>query len=180
MNGNERRQKIISILNSSDSPIMASELAAEFSVSRQVIVQDIALIRSKGMDIIATRRGYFVNGTAQYSRVFKVIHSDDEVEEELKLIVDLGGHVEDVFIYHKLYDIVRAKMNIRSRRDIEHYINEIRSGRSSLLKNVTSGYHYHTITAESEEVLDIINDELGKRGFLAELKEYEPEELGRN
>ena len=39
---------------------------------------------------------------------------------------------------------------------------------------MTSGYHYHTVTAESEEVLDQIQEELQKRGFLAELRDYEP------
>lgn len=59
-------------------------------------------------------------------------------------IVDLGGTVEDVFVYHKVYGVLRAEMNIKSRMDIRNYMEEIRSGKSSLLKNVTSGYHYHT------------------------------------
>ena len=48
------------------------------------------------------------------------------------------------------------------------------AGKSSLLKNVTSGYHYHTIDAESEEILDAIQEELRQRGFLAKLQDYEP------
>jgi predicted ATPase len=47
-------------------------------------------------------------------------------------------------------------------------------GKSSLLKNVTSGYHYHTIDAESEEILDAIQEELQQKGFLAKLQDYEP------
>jgi transcriptional regulator of NAD metabolism len=37
---------------------------------------------------------------------------------------------------------------------------------------LTSNYHYHTIVAESERILDIIQEELGKRGFLAKLQDY--------
>ena len=103
-----------------------------------------------------------------------MVHSDDEVEEELSTIVDAGGHVRDVFVYHKVYGVLRADMNIKSRRDIKNYLDEISSGKSSLLKNVTSGYHYHTILAYSEDILDAIQDELQQKGFLAKLQDYEP------
>ena len=103
-----------------------------------------------------------------------MVHSDDEVEEELSTIVDAGGHVRDVFVYHKVYGVLRADMNIKSRRDIKNYLDEINSGKSSLLKNVTSGYHYHTILADSEDILDAIQDELQQKGFLAKLQDYEP------
>jgi hypothetical protein len=107
-------------------------------------------------------------------RVFKVIHEDDEVEKELTAIVDLGGVVEDVFVYHKVYGVLRADMNIKSRMDIQKYLEEIKSGKSKLLKNVTSGYHYHTIRAERVEILDMIQEELENFGFLAKLQDYEP------
>ena len=100
--------------------------------------------------------------------------ADDEVEKELTTIVDLGGTVEDVFVYHKVYGVLRAEMNIKSRMDIRNYIEEIRSGKSSLLKNVTSGYHYHTVRAERVEILDMIQEELQKKGLLAKLQDYEP------
>ena len=88
--------------------------------------------------------------------------------------MDMGGYVKDVFVYHKVYGVLRADMNIKSRMDIRKYMENIRSGKSSLLKNVTSGFHYHTIVADSEELLDMIQEELSKRGFLAKLQDYEP------
>jgi transcriptional regulator of NAD metabolism len=106
--------------------------------------------------------------------VFKVIHSDDEVREELSAIVDLGGIIEDVFVYHRVYGVIRGPLNIRSRLDIEKYLQNIESGKSKLLKNTTSGYHYHTVTAASEEILDLIQEKLQERGFLAKLQDYEP------
>lgn len=174
MTGSERRKELLNILNNSEKPVSGSKLAEKLHVSRQVIVQDITLLRSTGNDIMSTHRGYVINKNNEYTRVFKVIHADEDVEKELSLIVDLGGRIKDVFIYHKVYNIVRGELNIKSRMDIRNYLEEIRSGKSSLLKNVTSGYHYHTVTADSEKILDIIQDELKKAGFLAELQDYEP------
>ena len=92
MNGDERRKKIINILSSSKSPVAGVALAKELDVSRQVIVQDIALLRANGAAIFSTNRGYLIQADKQYSRVLKVVHEDDEVEEELSTIVDAGGH----------------------------------------------------------------------------------------
>lgn len=174
MNGEQRRDKIIQMLKGSSKPIPGVALAKKFDVSRQVIVQDIALLRANGTDILSSNRGYLLPGDTQFQRVFKVQHEDDEVEKELTTIVDLGGVVEDVFVYHKVYGVLRAEMNIKSRMDIYKYLEDIRSGKSSLLKNVTSGYHYHTIRADSEEILDLIQSQLQEKGFLAKLQDYEP------
>ena len=174
MNGEERRKKIVKMLTTGTKPIPGVALAKQFDVSRQVIVQDIALLRANGMNIFSTNRGYLIQKDSVASRVFKVYHSDDDVEKELTTIVDLGGIIEDVFVYHKVYGVLRADMNIKSRMDIRRYMEEMATGKSSFLKNVTSGFHYHTILADSEEILDIIQEELGKQGFLAKLQDYEP------
>ena len=170
MSGEERRGKIIQALKNSDKAVSATTLAKEFDVSRQVIVQDVALLRANGKNIFSTNRGYLIQEDEETTRVFKVQHEDDEVEKELTTIVDLGGTVEDVFVY----GVLRAEMNIKSRMDIRNYMEEIRSGKSSLLKNVTSGYHYHTVRAERVEILDMIQEELQKKGLLAKLQDYEP------
>ncbi len=175
MSGETRRKQIVQLLSQSEKPIPGITLAEKFQVSRQVIVQDIALIRANGVDIFSTNRGYLVHQqTQQVSRVFKVMHEDEDVEDELSTIVDYGGQVKDVFVYHKVYGVVRAELNIKSRIDIVNYLKEIRSGKSSLLKNVTSGYHYHTISAETETLLDLIQEKLQEKGYLAKLQDYEP------
>ena len=174
MSGEERRGKIIQALKNSDKAVSATTLSKEFDVSRQVIVQDVALLRANGKNIFSTNRGYLIQEDEETTRVFKVQHEDDEVEKELTTIVYLGGTVEDVFVYHKVYGVLRAEMNIKSRMDIRNYMEEIRSGKSSLLKNVTSGYHYHTVRAERVEILDMIQEELQKKGLLAKLQDYEP------
>ena len=174
MNGYERRMNIIEYLQNSDKAVSGKDLASLYRVSRQVIVQDIALLRANATAIFSTNRGYVLQEKNVCKRVFKVQHTDEEVEEELSIIVDMGGFVKDVFVYHKVYGVLKAEMNIKSRMDIRKYMEDINSGKSSLLKNVTSGYHYHTISADSEEILDMIQEDLSKRGFLAKLQDYEP------
>lgn len=174
MSGKERREKIIRLLTEDHKPVRGRELASMFGVSRQVIVQDIAILRAEKYEIASTNTGYLLTNQEMPSRVFKVTHTDKEVEDELKLIVDYGGIVEDVFVFHKIYGTVRADLNIRSRVDIEQFMKDIHSGKSSLLKNITSGYHYHTVEAPTEALLDLIQEKLAQKGFLAELQDVEP------
>lgn len=166
MDGQERREKILDELYTSSVPLSGSALAKSFNVSRQVIVQDIALIRAAGHSVISTNRGYILEKKEAVSRVFKVSHTDEQVQEELSLIVDLGGTVSDVFVNHKVYGRLRVEMNIKCRSDIERFVYGIKSGKSRPLKNLTSNYHYHTVTAESEEILDAIENELEANGML--------------
>ena len=168
MSGKERRSEIVQYLTHQNEPVSGTALAQEFGVSRQVIVQDIAILRSANIDILSTNRGYLVqeNSYQGISRIFKCCHSDEQAEDELNCIVDQGGIVDNVFVNHKVYGKIEAKMNIRSRRDVKEYMKRIHSGKSTLLKNITSDYHYHTIYAESEEILDAIENELSEHGYL--------------
>ena len=103
MNGEIRRSEILQKLQNSGRAISGNALAKTFGVSRQVIVQDIALLRAQGIHITPTNRGYLLErSTGRATRVFKVIHTEEEVEDELTRIVDLGGTIKDVFIYHRV------------------------------------------------------------------------------
>lgn len=174
MGGESRRKQIPQILKNSNGPVPGTELARQLNVSRQIIVQDMALLRANGIPVLSTNRGYMIQEEKSVSRVFKVVHTDEQVEEELNLFVDHGARVEDVFVFHKVYGIVKAPMNIKSRRDVQNYLNDILTGKSTQLKNITANYHYHTITAENEQILDMIQEELKQKGFLARLQDYEP------
>lgn len=164
----ERRREIIRIICESKEPVPAKELARLCDVSRQVIVQDMALIREAGIDIIATNRGYIVNAPHAAQRVFKVSHTDEQMEDELCAIVDLGGKVVNVMINHRVYGRMEARLDINSRKKVTEFIENIRLGKSSPLKNITSNYHYHTVEAENEEVLNGIEDVLREKGYLVE------------
>lgn len=166
MNGNERRQEILKMIQNSPNPVSGTFLAGKFSVSRQVIVQDIALLRAADYDIISTNRGYLCQTPAMVSRVFYVYHTDKDMERELNLIVDCGGIAEDVFIKHGVYGHLQAQLGIRSRKQVKEFVEDIGEGKSSPLKNLTSGFHYHTVLADSQQTLDLIEEGLFREGFL--------------
>lgn len=170
MTGTRRREEIVNTIQNSTIPVSGKELAARFEVSRQVIVQDIALIRAAGYDIISTNRGYILNAPNLVERVFKVNHTDEQMEDELCAIVDLGGKIKNVMVNHKVYGTMKATLNINSRRKVKEFMEDIESGKSSPLKNITSNYHYHKVEADSEETLDMIEDVLRKKGYLVEAK----------
>ena len=174
MNTGERRGEILKILKQAEVPIAARELAGRFGVSRQVIVQDLAVIRASTPGILSTTKGYVMEQDSSCTREFKVRHSQDKAAQELNLIVDCGGHVKNISISHRVYGRVSAEMDIRSRQDVSEFIQALQNSRSTVLSSATSGYHYHTIRAESKEILDIIQEELQKAGFLAKLQDYEP------
>ena len=181
LTGEERRNKILTLLSSADAPLSGSELSRELGVSRQVIVTDIALLRASRSDIMATPSGYVLIRTmedpqaaAAFRRIFKVNHTDEQIETELTCIVDLGGVVLDVYIDHKVYGTLSAPMNIRIRRDVKHFLDDLRSGVSTPLKNITHGYHYHTVEAASAQILDEIEAALQEKGFLLEVITEKP------
>ena len=57
-----RRRAVAQILEEAEGPVSAAALARRFSVSRQIIVGDVALLRAGGADILATPRGYLLGG----------------------------------------------------------------------------------------------------------------------
>ena len=180
MKAGERREQLKKILAQSAVPVSGSALAKILSVSRQVIVTDIAILRAEGFEIISTSQGYMTPEVKQCKRIFKVHHSREECETELNLFVDCGAVVKDVFVSHRAYGVLRGELDIRSRLDVQAFLESIRSGKSTLLSSTTEGYHYHTLLAPSESVLDTIENRLWEMGFLAKTLDYEPEELKEN
>ena len=166
MNGTNRRQRILQMLGTDKPPVSGTSLAKQFSVSRQIIVQDIAIIRAEGHDVISTNRGYILNKPVHIRREMRVFHTNEEIEDELNTLVDLGGIVDD----HKAYGTISAKLNITSRLDVRRFLDKIVTGECAPLKDVTAGYHFHTVTADSEETLDLIESTLLNKGFLCPLE----------
>lgn len=169
MRADERRREILSLLGNTENPIPANTLKERFDVSRQVIVQDIAILRANGYDITSTNRGYVLNVKAQATRVFKCRHSFEELVEEGELIISSGGRIEDVFVNHRIYGRISARLDLNNRIHVEELYRSLVSGASKPLMSVTDGYHYHTVTADSEGALDEIEQKLRLRGFLIEI-----------
>lgn len=167
MKANDRRKAIVNLLLSSNEAISGGKLSEEFGVSRQIIVQDITVLKGSGYDILSTHNGYLIQKSPLKERVFKVYHTTDQTEDELNLIVGLGGTVVDVYVWHKVYGKVVAPLNIFSFLHVKQFIEGVRTGKSTELMNITGGYHYHTIRAESDEILNKIYTVLKDRGYIA-------------
>ena len=125
MKAEKRRKDIIGYLLSVDKPVSGTTLSEKFGVSRQIIVQDITVLKAEGYDILSTHYGYVLHGTPHKERVIKVYHTTNETEDELNTIVDLGGIVADVFVWHKVYGKMSAKLNIFSTLQIKQFITII-------------------------------------------------------
>ena len=181
MNAEQRRQEILNLLEQAEAPMSGTELARKLGVSRQIVVQDMALLRAQTKEqIVSTYQGYIlIRAKTPCSRAFKVRHGADRTREELQLIVDLGGKIKDVFIYHSVYGVVRGELNITSRADIEAFLKRLAESVSAPLMQITDDFHYHTVTADTEETLDRIADALKAQNFLAPLREHEPDGVSR-
>ena len=103
MDGHTRRENLRQRLQGAKTPISGAVLAAAFQVSRQVIVQDIALLRAQDVPVISTNRGYLILGEACRVHRFKVRHDLSRMEEELNIFVDAGATVRNVTIDHPVY-----------------------------------------------------------------------------
>ncbi len=165
----QRRIEIEKRLLNANIYLSGTMLAEEFNVSRQVIVQDIAILRAKGIQIIATPQGYIIQ-KAEISGIKKVIksshHTLDELKEELEIIIDNGGSVLDVIVEHDVYGEIKVDLNLTSRKEIISFIQSLTASVSRPLSTVTNGIHFHTVEVKNEQdFIDIIN-ELSKKKYL--------------
>ncbi|MDK2820623.1 MAG: uncharacterized protein PWP31_588 [Clostridia bacterium] len=169
MKTEERRRKIKELLNSK-VPQTGNNLAEILGVSRQVIVQDIAVLRAAGVEILATPQGYLLPGSSDcFKRTFACRHDLEGLEKELILMVDYGGKVIDVSIEHPMYGELRGYLMLSSRYDVQKYVRDLQnSGAQPLYTLTDSGVHLHTVEASSRQILDNIESALAKEGFLLE------------
>lgn len=175
MNVEERRGEILNVLRQAKTPIAAKTLADRFNVSRQVIVQDMAVIRASTPGISSTCRGYVMQQPAACYREYKVCHDADQMALEFNLIVDCGGHIKNISISHRVYGRITTDIDVRSRQDVNDFIQNFENSKSTMLSSATYGYHYHLVEADSEERLDLIQERLQQAGILAPLLPWEQE-----
>ena len=117
MTGADRRKQILSLMQNACQPLPGVVLGKETGVSRQVVVQDIALLRTEGYPIVSTTRGYYLDQPKQAVRLVKVYHTNEQMEDELSTIVNLGGSVLDVIINHRSYGKLSAPLRIKCQRE---------------------------------------------------------------
>lgn len=170
MDANERRIEIKRLLNLAEEPIKGTDLSEKLEVSRQVIVQDIAILRARGENILATPQGYLIPKIYERNKLIKTIaciHSNnEELEEELRLIVDLGGKVIDVIVEHPLYGEIKSQLQIGSRHDLNLFINSLNETKAEPLSSLTGGVHLHTIEVDDEKIFSKIKEKLIEKNYL--------------
>lgn len=164
-----RRNKIIEILSNSSDPVTGSSLASQLGVTRQVIVQDIAVLRAQGHKILATPRGYTILVEPRLpgiTKLFAVRHNRAQTREELYTIVDLGLEVVDVIVDHPVYGQLTGQLSLSNRQEVDQFIRTIEETGAGLLSSLTDGVHLHTIRGFDKSQFDILENLLEKKGFL--------------
>jgi len=168
----ERRDKILNDLRKNHRPIKGTELAEMYNVTRQVIVQDIALLRARGENILATPQGYLIPKIDTERRIEKKIVCKhklySEIEDELRTIVDLGGKAIDVIVEHPIYGEIRGSLEIDSRLDVEEFMSHLKNTSAEPLSSLTEGVHIHTIEVRDEESFRRIKAVLKEKGYLVD------------
>ncbi|MDG4655381.1 transcription repressor NadR [Ectobacillus antri] len=168
--GEERRSLILQWLVEATRPLSGSELSKKTNVSRQVIVQDISLLKARNEPIMATAQGYVylkpISKLPKYERVIACNHTPEQVSEELSLLVDHGVTIKDVKVEHPVYGDITAPIMVSNRYEIGQYLNKIAETNASYLSQLTGGVHLHTIEADTEDKLDAACEALAFAGFL--------------
>jgi transcriptional regulator of NAD metabolism len=169
MEGEKRRIKILNILNNQKDAISGSTLAKKLNVSRQIIVQDIPLLRATNKQILSTNKGYILfhqEISSKCKRVYKVKHKNDEMLDELYTIVDAGGELINVVVEHPIYGQILVDLVIKNRVDAENFVSAVEKYKTKPLTALTDGVHFHTVEGANKNVLDLIEKKLMKKGYL--------------
>ncbi len=166
----ERRKRLVEMLaENPDVPISGSQLASSLGVSRQVIVQDVAVLRAKGEGIIATPRGYTLLPGGKplgVTRLLAVKHTREDTRQELYASVDLGVEVVDVIVDHPVYGQLTGQLSLHTRADVDMFLKTIDQTGAGLLSSLTDGVHLHTVRASNLKQIAALEETLRNRGFL--------------
>ena len=169
MHADERRTRLLEILQDKNEYQNATRLAQELGVSRQIIVSDVAILRERGWDIISTPRGYLLDERSDwgYSGTVACRHDGEGVRREFYIVVDNGGAVIDISVEHPIYGQITARLDIRSRYDADLFIDRCREEKAVLLSALTDGLHLHRIGVQRREDFLRIRAALKEAGILA-------------
>ena len=162
-----RREAIARVLEDAGGPVSATALAERFSVSRQIIVGDIALLRAAGAEILATPRGYVLDrreeGTAY---TVACVHRPEEMEAELNAMVDAGAEVVDVIVEHPVYGQLTGLLGVRSRYDVREFLRRVEAHGARPLSELTGGIHLHTVRCPDEKTFQQVEGSLQNENIL--------------
>jgi transcriptional regulator of NAD metabolism len=168
MDARARRASIMGILLR-ESPITGSSLASRLGVTRQVIVQDMAVLRAQGERVLATSRGYTLLQDASPPGMIKLMavrHDREHTRDELYTIVDLGLEVIDVTVEHPVYGQLTGLLSLSSRAEVEEFMRTVEETRAGLLSSLTNGVHVHSVRGRDKSQFDAVEEALRKKGYL--------------
>lgn len=166
MTAEQRRQEILTLLEQTDTPLSAAALAHRFSVSRQIVVGDVALLRAQGREIVATARGYVIPAPAGLVRQVACRHTAAQTREELDAMVDCGCTVIDVIVEHPVYGQLTGQLHLSSRYDVGQFLQKVSRSGARPLSALTGGVHLHTILCPDEAAWHRVRAALDQAGFL--------------
>ena len=167
MNASQRRERILEYLKAAQPPLSATALAQKLSVSRQIIVGDVALLRAGGLDITATPRGYLLPRLpAGITCTFACRHRADQMEEELNAMVDQGCTVLDVIVEHPIYGQLTGPLRVSNRYEVAQFVARCKEEEAAPLSQLTEGVHLHTLLCPDQGAADRVREALEKLDFL--------------
>ncbi|MBE3576944.1 MAG: transcription repressor NadR [Limnochordales bacterium] len=165
----ERRRQLVRWLQQADQPLTGAELASRLGVSRQVIVQDMAVLRAAGTPVVATPRGYLLLPAALpglVRDVLAVCHTPDQTRAELMLLVESGCRVLDVIVEHPLYGELRGELQLGTPAEVEDFLQRVEAEGARLLSSLTGGFHLHTVESRDPQAVIRAREGLARLGIL--------------
>lgn len=167
LSAGERRRQIAALLCRAGEPVSAAALARKFSVSRQIIVGDVALLRASGAGITATPRGYVMGpGGTGIVRTAACVHAPEDMGRELYAIVDAGCEVVDVIVEHPVYGQIAGALRLRTQGDVAEFLRRVEEHKARPLSALTGGIHLHTLRCPDETACQRALKALETQGFL--------------
>ena len=167
ISGEKRRGEILKILAAASGPVSAAVLAEKLSVSRQIIVGDISLLRAGGENILSTPRGYLMERpSAGLIKTVVCLHRGEDMEKELNIMVDNGCQVLDVVVDHPIYGQLSGRLLLSTRSDVEKFVCDVAGKQAPPLSSLTGGIHIHTLSCPDLASYDRVLRQLEQAGFL--------------
>jgi len=164
----ERRAELLRILNGAEMPVTGSTLSSLLGVSRQAVVNDIAILRASGEAISGGPQGYRIGRVSGLIEVIHCNHPPERGREEWEILLDRGIAVLDVGVDHSVFGEIRAPVVVETRADIDRHAATITAAGEAPLSVITGGRHTHTVRAPNHDALDAAKRELHERGILDE------------
>ena len=169
MKSEDRREKIIKYLDTQDEPVPGSKLASIFNVSRQVIVQDMAILRAEKNNIIATSQGYMsIPKRELFTKRVVCSHSREDMKFELMTFIECGCKVIDVIVEHPVYGELKGNLMLSNSKEVNDFLDKVNNSNAQLLSQLTNGLHIHTIEALNEDSIEKAKKILRENGNLVE------------